>query len=283
MTCKWSYLRILVVSLSRDTSTRLVYSMKASASGLDDLQIAEIIRQKGILHGYTPLQSWSGFSTSIPCNNLSPIRWSEPARVELVREGGEKDSSEEGSVYMEVHEVMDPPTLGDQSDTHEGTPAESVLVSEGDITSWLRAVPGDLAPPTPSPLILSSPPEATSLSGMQRAAVQSPPPIYPSNHQSLPPSLTRPARQLPERPTPIRLEASPGSAGKTQGDDQRDRYSFHHRRSRHTSPRISGARVPCLSTPAFEAGTSNTSDLNVEWPPPPTASNQRLSFPMVTR
>ena len=129
--------------------------MKASASGLDDLQLAEIIRQNGILHGYTPLQSWVGFPTSIPCNNLSSIRWSEPARVELAHEDEEKDSSEEGSVYMEVQEVVDLPTLGDQSDTREGTPSESVLALEGDITSSLKAVPGDLALRTIGPLILT--------------------------------------------------------------------------------------------------------------------------------
>ena len=243
------------MTLSRETRTRLVHSIKASASGLEDLQIAEIIRQKGADYGYTPVQSWFGVPASIPCNNVLSFGRSVPARVELVHEGEEDGLSEEGSVYMEVQEVFDLPTLGDQSQTHEDTPADSVLVSEGNITSWLRAVPGDLARFTPSPPTLSSPPEVMNLSEMQRAAVQSPLPIHPPNHQSPPivkPSPTRSASQPPERPTPIRLEVSPLGAGKTHGDSQAGKYSHSHHRESQAVQTRTVKRSPCLPARPFK-------------------------------
>ena len=192
-TCKLFSLGILALSLSCETRTRLVHSIKASAAGLDDLQIAEIIRQKGEYHGYTPLQSLFGYPAPISCNTLSSIRWSEPARVELVREGGEDDPSEEVSVYMEAQEAVDLPALGDQSHTQEGTPAESVLVLEENITSWLEAVPDDLTHRTPSPLALPSPPEVANHSG---TAAQPPLPIQPSNHWG--PLIILPSKQYEE-------------------------------------------------------------------------------------
>ena len=200
---------------SRDTRTRLVHSIKASASGLDELQIAEIIRKQGQIYGYTPAQSWIGFPTSIPSNTLSTTGWSAPARIELVHEGDKNDPSDVVSVYMEVQEGVD------QSYTHENTPTESVRVSEGTITRWLRTVPGESAH-TPSALTIVSPPEMTNLSEMQRTAVQSPLPIHWSNYQSPPITLPSPAHVTGCLPEPI----SPHGAGKTPWDGQADKYGL---------------------------------------------------------
>ena len=179
------------MTLSRETRTKLVHSIKASASGEDDRQIAEIIRRYGEYHGYTPPQSWFGFPASISYNNRSSFRRSEPARVELVYEGEEDGPSEDVSGYMEVQEVVDLPTPGDQSYTHEDTSSESLLVLEENITNWLRAVPDDLERLTPSPPTPPSLPEVTNLSERQQAAVQSRLPIHPPNHQS--PVITWPS------------------------------------------------------------------------------------------
>lgn len=150
--------------------------------------------------------------------------------------------------------TSDIPTLGDQSDTREGTPSERVPVSEGNITSWLKTVSGDLACLTPSPLILSSPPQVTSHSELQRAAVQSLFPTHPSNHQSPPimqPSPTHSTNQLPGLRIPIRLEVSPRSAGMTHGDGQAGKYA--------TSPgkKRTVVRGPRLRARPFESDTAD--------------------------
>jgi len=159
--------------------------------------------------------------------------------------------------------ILDVPTPGDQSYTHEDTPAESVLVSEGGITSWPRVVAGALAPLKPNALTQSSPPEVTNLSEMQRATVQSPLPIHPSTHQNSPimqPSPTRSASQPPERPIPIRLEVSPHGSGKTHGDSQDSKNTLSYRRKPQTSQKRTVERGPRLPARPFESDIATLCD-----------------------
>jgi len=168
---------------------------------------------------------------------VSSIGWSKPARVEIVYQSREESHLEDVSVYMEVEEIVDLPMPRDQSYAYEGTPAGSVLVSEGHITSWLKAVPGDLARLTPSPSTLASPREVTSLSEMQPGADQSPPPTYMLNHQSPPPGQSPQTRQLPERS--IQLEAPRHGAGTIHEDVQVIKEAPTH----HSKPRASWKRT----------------------------------------
>jgi hypothetical protein len=225
-TCKLSFLYVLTVTLSRDTRTRLVHSIKASASGVEDLQVAEIIRQKGLFHGFTPLQPWVGFPASVPGNNMSSIKRSKPVRLENFHQRGEDGILEDISVYMEAQEVVDLPMLGDQGYTqNEDTPADSVLVSEGNITSWLKAVPADLAHLTSSPT-LESLCEETNLSEIQPGVDESPLPTCPLNHQSPSPSQSPPTRRVCQLPGRFnQLGVSP--------------HRRHENVQNHSGPRIS--------------------------------------------
>ena len=148
-------------------------------------------------------------------------------------------------MYMEVEEIVDLPSSRDQSYAYEGTPAGSVLVSEGNITSWLKAVPEDLGRPTPSPSTLASPREVTNLPEMQPGADQSSPPTYLLNHQSPPPKQSPQTCQLPE--LSMQLEAPQHDAGTMHEDGQVSKKApVHHSKPRGSWRRTAkwGSRLP---------------------------------------